>query len=61
MNTRIPLQDLDLVNSRRQPVQRLEKHALYPRLHRGASWVMILLLSLGLWAVAACLASAGVG
>ena len=65
VNSRIPLEGLHLVNSRRQPVQRLEKPALPPRLHRGASWVLILLLSLGLWAaiwaVAEWLASAGVG
>ena len=65
MNSRIPLEGLHLMSSRRQPVQRLEKRALQPRLHRGASWVLILLLSLGLWAaiwaVAEWLASAEVG
>ena len=65
VNSRIPLAGLHLVNFRRQPVQRLERRALQPRLPRGASWVLILLLSLGLWAaiwaVFDCLASAGVG
>jgi hypothetical protein len=65
VNSRIPSEGLHLVNSRTQPVQRLEKRALHPRLHRGASWVLILLLSLGLWAaiwaVVECFASAGVG
>jgi hypothetical protein len=65
VNSRIPLEALHLVNSRRQPVQRLAKRALHPRLHRGASWIVILLLSLGLWAAiwaaVECFASAGVG
>ena len=65
VNSRIPLEGLHLVNSRRQSVQRLAKRALHPRLHRGASWIVILLLSLWLWeaiwAVVECFASAGVG
>ena len=65
VNSRIPLEGIHLVNSRRQSVQWLAKRALHPRLHRGASWIVILLLSLGLWAaiwaVVECFASAGVG
>ena len=50
MNSRIPWKGTYLVDPRRQPVQPLGKRALHPRLDRAASLILILLLSLGLWA-----------
>jgi hypothetical protein len=50
VNSRIPLEGLYLVASRRQPVQPLEKRTFHPRLDRKAPLILILLLSLGLWA-----------
>ena len=58
MNSRIPLKDRYLVTSRKQPVRSLGKRLLDPRLHRGASLILTLLLSLGLWAAIWKLASA---
>jgi hypothetical protein len=50
LNSRIPLEDRYLVASRKWPVRSLGKRRLDPRLDRGASLILILLLSLGLWA-----------
>ena len=65
MNSRIPWKGSYLVDPRRQPVQPLGERALHPRLDRAASLILILLLSLGLWAgiwaVVASLASAVLG
>ena len=58
MNSRIPLEDRYLVASRKQPILSLGKRLLDPQLHRGASLILILLLSLGLWAAICKLASA---
>ena len=58
MNSRIPLEDRYLIASRKQPVRSLGKRFLDPRLYRGASLILILLLSLGLWAAIWKLASA---
>jgi hypothetical protein len=58
VNSRIPLEDRYLVASRKQPILSLGKRLLDPRLHRGASLILILLLSLGLWAAICKLASA---
>jgi len=50
VNIRIPLEGSHLVAFRRQPAQPLGKRVLDPRLDRAASLILILLLSLGLWA-----------
>jgi len=50
VNSRVPLEGPYLVASRRQPVQPLEKRTFHLRLDRKASLILILLLSLGLWA-----------
>jgi hypothetical protein len=58
VNNRIPLEDGYLVASRKQPVRSLGKRLLDPRLDRRASLILILLLSLDLWAAIWKLASA---
>jgi hypothetical protein len=58
VNSRTPLEDRFLVASRKQSVRSLGKRVLDPRLYRGASLILILLLSLGLWVAIWKLASA---
>jgi hypothetical protein len=64
-NSKVPWKGPYLVDSRRQPARPLGKRALHPRLDRVVSLILILLLSLGLWAaiwvVVGSLASAVVG
>ena len=65
MNSRIPLEGPYLVTSRRQPVRPLEKPTFHLRLDQKASLILILLISLGLWAaiwvIVASLAAVVVG
>jgi len=58
VKSRIPLEGRYLVASRKQPARPLGKRIFYQRLHRGAALILILLLSLGLWAAVWKLASA---
>ena len=61
MNSRTPVEDRPLVASRKQPVQSIRNRLLDQALVRGASMILISLLSLGLWAAILKLASAVMG
>jgi len=56
-NSKVPWKGSYLVDSRRQPAQPLGKRARHPRLDRVVSLILILLLSLGLWAAIWAVAS----
>ena len=58
MNSRTPVEDRPLVASRKQPVQSIRNRLFDQALVRGASLILISLLSLGLWAAIWKLASA---